>query len=88
LCLVAVLASLCPWPYVTEASLLDNKNYVLSSATLEKRVEQVLPASEGIGEDGGGTGGRGRDGPNNVYAYKYMHKNKKSKKKYIWVAKI
>jgi hypothetical protein len=30
----------------------------------------------------------GRDGPNNVYAYKYMHKNKKSKKKYIWVAKI
>jgi hypothetical protein len=43
---------------------------------LEKRVEQVLPGSKGLGERG--DGGRGRNGPNNVCTYEYMNKGEKS----------
>jgi hypothetical protein len=38
--------------------------YVFSSTKLEKRTEQVLPGSKGIGE-----GARGGGGPNNIYTY-------------------
>jgi hypothetical protein len=39
-------------------------SYAFSSTKLDKRAEQILPGSEG---EGGG--GRGKDGPNNVYTY-------------------
>jgi hypothetical protein len=39
---------------------------VFSSTKLEKRAEQVLPGSEGVGVKGRGWGAGGRDGPNNV----------------------
>jgi hypothetical protein len=34
--------------------------YVFSSTKLEIRAEQLLPGSEGVGEQGGGGDGRGR----------------------------
>jgi hypothetical protein len=39
--------------------------YVFSS-NLEKRAEQVLPGSKGVGGKGRGWGPGGRDGPNNI----------------------
>jgi hypothetical protein len=46
---------------------------------LEKRAEQVLPGSEGVGGRGRGLGTRGRNGPsNNVCTHEYMNKEKKS----------
>jgi hypothetical protein len=45
---------------------------------LEKRAEQVLPGSEGVGGRGRGLGTRGRNGPsNNVCTHEYMNKEKK-----------
>jgi hypothetical protein len=42
---------------------------------LEKRAEQALPGSEGVGGKGSGAGGR--NGPNNVCTCEYMNKEKK-----------
>jgi hypothetical protein len=50
---------------------------VFSSTKLEKRAEQDLPGSKGVGSVGRGKGSWGqwgRDGPNNVYTYEYMSK--------------
>jgi hypothetical protein len=40
--------------------------YIYSSTKLEKRVEQVLPGSKGMGERGRGRGQGERNDPNNV----------------------
>jgi hypothetical protein len=46
-----------------------------------KRAEQVLPESKGVREEEKGSGGRGRDAPNNVCTYEQMNTQfKKSKK--------
>jgi hypothetical protein len=50
---------------------------LMFSTKLEKRAEQVLPGSEGVGETGSEWGVGGRDGPNNVCTYEYMKNIKK-----------
>jgi hypothetical protein len=47
---------------------------------LEKRAEQVLPGSEGVGGRGKKQGIRGRNDPNNVCPYEYMNKEEKKNK--------
>jgi hypothetical protein len=55
--------------------------YVFSSTKLEKKAEQVLPGSEEVGGRWRGPGAVGRDDPNNVCTYEYMHKEKKETRK-------
>jgi hypothetical protein len=44
-------------------------DYFFSSTKLEKKVEQVLSGSKGVGRSEQGWGERGRDGPNNVCTF-------------------
>jgi hypothetical protein len=65
--------SLCSYPYLNwqKCYVFLIIAYVYSSKKLEKRAEQVLPGSEeGCGEEVGGGGTAGRNGPNNVCTYK------------------
>jgi hypothetical protein len=59
--------SLYSYPYLKLAKMLCLSYYCLCLLfkKLEKRAEQILPGSEGVGERGQGTGGR--NGP--VYAH-------------------
>jgi hypothetical protein len=49
---------------------------LLSSTKLEKRAEQILPGSKGLGDEKG-QGTEGRNDPNNVCSYEYVNKEKR-----------
>jgi hypothetical protein len=72
LCMEAMLGiSLYSYPYLKQEKCFVFLiiAYVYSSIKLEKRAEQVLPRSEGVGEKGRRRGAAGRNGPNNVCIY-------------------
>jgi hypothetical protein len=69
LCMEAMLGiSLYSYPYLNlqKRFVVFIIAYVFSSIKLEKRAEQFLPGSEGVGKK---EGTRGRNGPNNVCTY-------------------